>query len=409
MSKDASNWNAKTLIHRFAILSISLIITTGTAISPALPAMEKTFSNYPSSLVDMVATIQQIPAFIVLLFSSSIAKKFGMKNMIGLGLLLMGISGVLPAIFPNLWIILGLRIIFGIGIGLFNSLAITIIDNFYDGHDQSQMLGVRSSFEQIGICITNILVGALLSIGWQASFLSYSMAFIVLVIFWLIVPKVDNHTDEGIDDERKEKPKATVNSRVIGAGFMCSLMTIGMAIVSVLVPSIIVSLKIGTAQDGSFVITLFTLVSMTMGFLFGKFVSILGKFVYPLGLLCLSVGTILLNYAHSIPMIIVSIAIIGCTFPLAGNYLFSLMDVIAPKNSTALANSVLLVGSNMGTAFSPIVVKLLNGVSPMGGAQPGIGLFGVIIALMVLSAALVQIFNHKKPKIEVDERNRNRY
>ncbi|UQS87113.1 MFS transporter [Nicoliella spurrieriana] len=372
--------------------------------------MEKTFSNYPASLVDMIATIQQIPAFIVLLFSSSISKKIGMKNSIGIGLILMGVSGVLPSIIPNLWVILGLRIVFGIGIGLFNSLVITIIDDFYEGHDKSQMLGIRSSFEQIGICIINILVGLLLSISWQASFLSYSMAFLVLVIFWSIVPNV-NHEENDNDAQNKsaDHPKAKINSRVIGAAIMCSFMTMGMAIVSVLVPSIVVTLKIGTAQDGSFIITLFTLVSMVMGFLFGGFVKVLGKFVYPLGLLCLSVGTILLNYSDSLPMIIVSIAIIGCTFPLAGNYLFSLIDVIAPANSTALANSILLVGCNMGTAFSPLIVKFLGSFSPMGGKQPGIGLFGGIIGALLIAAIVVQIFNRKKPAIKVDNHHQNRF
>lgn len=124
----------------------------------------------------MVATIQQVPAFIVLLFSSQLASKYGIKRIVGIGMLLMGIAGVAPALLSNIWLVLLARLIFGIGIGIgigmTNSLAIALINLYYDGGDQAQMLGERSAFEPIGVCVINLLAGLLLSISWQASFLA---------------------------------------------------------------------------------------------------------------------------------------------------------------------------------------------------------------------------------------------
>ena len=172
MSDNQSNWDPETGLHRFRILAVSLVITAGTAISPALPTMQLTFSSYPTTLVNMVATIQQVPAFIVLLFSSQLASKYGIKRIVGIGMLLMGIAGVAPALLSNIWLVLLARLIFGIGIGMTNSLAITLINLYYDGGDQAQMLGERSAFEPIGVCVINLLAGLLLSISWQASFLA---------------------------------------------------------------------------------------------------------------------------------------------------------------------------------------------------------------------------------------------
>ncbi len=170
MSDNQSNWGPETGLHRFWILAVSLVITSGTAISPALPTMQLTFSSYPTTLVNMVATIQQVPAFIVLLFSSQLASKYGIKRIVGIGMLLMGIAGVAPALLSNIWLVLLARLIFGIG--MTNSLAIALINLYYDGGDQAQMLGERSAFEPIGVCVINLLAGLLLSISWQASFLA---------------------------------------------------------------------------------------------------------------------------------------------------------------------------------------------------------------------------------------------
>ncbi|MHA8263565.1 MFS transporter [Lactobacillaceae bacterium Melli_B3] len=389
MNQQATNWDAKTWFHRFSILSVSLVITTGTAISPALPAMEKTFANYPAWLVDMVATIQQVPAFIVLMISAQLAAKYGIKKMIGIGILLMGLSGIAPALIPNLWFILGSRIIFGIGIGLINSLAITIVNLFYSGDDQAQMLGNRGSFEQIGVCVVNIIVGLLLNISWQVSFLSYFFILIILALFWKVVPDM---SDGNVN--KKQTQKQRVNLPVILAGIFCGILTTGT--VSVMTPAIIVGQKLGSATTASFIITIFTIVGMGMGFLFGTFFKIFRRFVMPLGLLFLSIGAILMNYSTNLIMLTIAIIIASCSYPLSGTYVFNLMGKVAPKNSNALANSILLIGCNVGTAMSPIVIRGLKSVSPLNGAQPGIGLFGSITAILMVVILAYQIVIHPK-------------
>ncbi|MEJ6400905.1 MFS transporter [Nicoliella lavandulae] len=393
-NSQADNWNPKTWLHRFTILAVSLVITTGTAISPALPAMQKTFANYPSTTVDLIATIQQIPAFIVLLMSAPLAKRFGIKRMISLGILLMGISGVLPAFIPNLWFILATRIVFGIGIGLINSLAITIINILYNGDDQAQMLGNRGSFEQIGLCIVNISVGLLLNISWQASFLAYFFILIILAIFVKVVPPIDDHENQ--TNKNGQTSKETVNLPVIAAGLLCALMTTGLAIAGVMTPNIIVSNHLGTATEASIIITVFTLISMVMGFLFGTIFKVVRRFVLPLGLIFLAIGTILMNYSTSLLSVIIALVIIGCSYPLAGTYVFSLMDQLAPDNSKALANSILLVGCNVGTALSPITINFLKNISPLSGLQPGIALYGIIMAIVTICIFGFQIVNKAK-------------
>ncbi len=88
--------NPHSKIFVLAVLSVSVMITTGTAISSALPEMAKSFPNISVSQIDMIATIQQFSVMITLLLSGFISKKLGIKRTITIGLILTGVAGVFP-------------------------------------------------------------------------------------------------------------------------------------------------------------------------------------------------------------------------------------------------------------------------------------------------------------------------
>ncbi|MCO0832302.1 MFS transporter [Fructobacillus sp. W13] len=394
MSQSGQKWDPKAASHRFWILAVSLVITSGMAISPALPAMQKAFAGYPSTLVNMVATIQQVPAFIVLIFSSKLAARYGIKKIVSIGMLLMGFSGIAPAILSNIWLVLLCRIIFGIGIGMTNSLAFTLINMYYEGDDQAQMLGERSAFEPVGICIINLLAGFLVNISWQASFLAYGFILLVFLGFYKVVPEY--HMPK---KEQKKAGKAKLSWPIIWSAVFCGSLTIGMAIVNVLTPSVVVANHMGNGTTASFIITAYTLASMLMGFLFGSFFKALRRYVLLAGLACMVVGTLMMNYATNIGILVVAVAIIGFAYPLAGTYVFNTIDNRIPKEADGLANSILLIGCNVGTAFAPAIVSFLGFFSPMGGVNPGIGLYGVLVLIMAIIIAIALVGTGVKRKV----------
>lgn len=78
MSKSVPNVNSKTF--SFAILSISFMITTGTAISSSLPSMARSFPGIPIAQLDTIATVQQFTVMLFLLASGTISRKIGIKK-----------------------------------------------------------------------------------------------------------------------------------------------------------------------------------------------------------------------------------------------------------------------------------------------------------------------------------------
>ncbi|MDF7637657.1 MFS transporter [Leuconostocaceae bacterium ESL0958] len=395
MAQKESPFNPKTGLHRFWILAVSLIITSGTAISPALPMMQADFANEPNTLVNMVATIQQVPAFIVLLFSSQIASRFGIKKTIGVGMLLMGIAGVLPAALHSLWLILAARIVFGIGIGLTNSLAITLVDLYYSGDDQTRMLGNRSAFEPIGLSIVNLLAGFLLNFSWQAAFLAYAVIFVVLFGFWKVVPEY--HLEKQ-DPANKTGLGLKAIAFLVTAGITCACFTIGMTIISVLTPDIVVDKGLGDGTTASLIITAFTIAGMAMGFLFGALADRLGGLLLAVGAAMMAIGAWAVNSADNLWQLTLGAIVIGCAFPLAGTFLFSLVDKYLPQDRDALGNSILLVGCNVGTAMAPATITALNDLDHMPGLNPGITVYAWLMTAFALLALVLLLLIRRRQR-----------
>lgn len=87
-----------------------------------------------------------------------------------------GFTGVVPFFIDNYYVILISRIVFGVGVGFFNSLAITVIDLLYSGSAKTKLLGIRTSMEQLGYSLASLMMGALLLLGWRFGFLIYVWA-----------------------------------------------------------------------------------------------------------------------------------------------------------------------------------------------------------------------------------------
>ena len=381
--------NPHSKIFVLAVLSVSVMITTGTAISSALPEMAKSFPNISVSQIDMIATIQQFSVMITLLLSGFISKKLGIKRTITIGLILTGVAGVFPFFSHSFILILISRLIVGCGIGLFNSLAITIIDLFYEDPTRSQMLGFRSATEQIGVSILNTVVGLLVLINWHASFLIYLLAFPLLAFFLKVVPEPPIPLGS---DNNKQRINLPVLIMTVLLAFMVACTTA----VIIQVPNIIVTDLSKSSAVSSLIISANTLMGMVMGILFGRIYRFVKKFILPLGILFMALGSLIMVSFHSVFGVTLGAVVCGMSYPLVGSYIFSLVSVIAPKGSETLANSTLLIGANLGSFSTPLFLSELGKMNSLTThAGPFLTAFWLLIILTMI-VLIYQTFFQKK-------------
>lgn len=186
------------------------------------------------------------------------------------------------------------RLLFGVGIGLVNSLAMTLVDFVYEGADQPQMLGNRSAFEPIGLSLVNLSVGALLAISWRASFLAYALLFIVGWGFIRMVPEYRSQPQSAKGDSVQFSQRKHLKYLLVitGSALYCGLLMIGVSIVNVYTPYFVLAHHLGGGMTDSLIITVYTLTSMVIGFLFGRFFHFLRRYIFLGELFFMAVGAI---------------------------------------------------------------------------------------------------------------------
>ena len=162
----------KKLLEKVSILSLSLVLTTSFSISSALPYMFEYYRDLPKSQIELLVSLPSAGIMVTLFLNTIIERYLDERKMIITGLFILSLFGMVPFFnqaYPVLFIS---RFIFGMGVGLINAKAISIISERYQGRERIQTLGFRGSAEVVGTALVTLLVGFLLQFGWTSSFLA---------------------------------------------------------------------------------------------------------------------------------------------------------------------------------------------------------------------------------------------
>lgn len=391
----------KGKLLKISLLSASLLVASAPAINANIPAMAAAFSDIPLPMIEMLTTISSMFLMISVLTSSFIAKKIGYKQTIVLGLVIVAISGIIPAFVANFYLILISRAMLGFGIGLFNSLLVSMISFFYEGDERTSLFGIQSACEGLGGMSITFMAGQLLKVNWQAPFYAYFIALPVVILFILFVPKVKsdklldkisvNEADKSVAIKGSYLPALAYTSLIFVVGIL--YMTMGIK-----VSTLMTTEGYATASDASMVIIFLSLGSMVSGVLFGKIVKVLKQYSLILGFLLLALAMFLIGYANSAVLVIISGFIIGFAFRMVFPYLINKVNQ-SPAPNKSLATSLFLAGSNLGTFLAPygaIILENIAGGNNLRGLFYVDGMSFVILALLIF---IISVLFKQKARI----------
>ncbi|MUG43461.1 MFS transporter [Paenibacillus woosongensis] len=190
----------------FALASIPLIMTLGSSmIIPILPQISRKL-QVSSFQVSMLITVYAVVAILLVPIAGYLSDKFGRKVIIIPSLVIAGIGGALSGVASWFaegttvyWIILGGRLLQGIGAAGAFPIVLPLVGDMFDDDEQvSHSLGIIETSNTFGKVLSPIL-GALLGAWiWYVPFLAIPVlcfASLLLVIFLVKEP------------ERKEEAK----------------------------------------------------------------------------------------------------------------------------------------------------------------------------------------------------------
>ncbi|MCH9276402.1 MFS transporter [Bifidobacterium amazonense] len=385
--------NVNSLAVILPMLSISLFLTSYSVVNGVIPQLGRALSVDNTS-AELLSTTPSLTALVTLIFSPALARLFGLKKVIASGLFLVGVTAFVPMFATNFAVVMAARVLFGMGLGLYNSLAITLIQMLYSGDRRATLLGIRGATENLGQAVMTALVSVfVLAAGWKGAFVVYLFAFPVLIWFWIQVPDV--HLDKSgatdFEDETAEAnryPERT--SPVLGAFCACAaLYMVFFNAINVRFAEIAQHILNDRNFDSSVIISVGVLFAVVAGFVYGLLEKRFGDMTFLIGMGIYFLGSLLVSVCgNSFPVLVAGFFLFNIPGPILGPFLCNRIPTYAKKSAQAFWSTMIILSFHVGVFVSPLAMKAVSAIT--GSSDPAAPFpwftagFAIIIAVFVV-------------------------
>lgn len=375
---------------KFSILSISLLAMAAPAVATTIPAIMTEVPKQSASGVGLLMSVPSLAILLTIFFSPLVTKLIGTRKTVLLGLGISLFSGITPFFTDDFMIMLVSRFALGIGIGLFNSLAYSLIMINFSGEERDKMLGFQGAFSSIGSMLGSLSVGWLLQFNWHVSYLFYLIAVIPLVAFTLFGPR-DNAVSQ-VNETDKNSEKVIVNKFVLIYAIELFVIYATWMIVIFQLATLYVEKNIGTPSQASFALAINTLAGFLASLVYGKIRNKLGEYIGGVSILLGGLGIIGLNYATNFITNVLLIIFIGIFFSFINPYVFGAVASISNKVSQNVASTILLVGINLGVFVNPYTIVIINKITGNMSISHAMFVSGfIILALGIVHTIIINL------------------
>lgn len=363
------------LISKLAILSISLLLMSSPAINGSLSMIQNYF-GLSLFKTEILSTLPSLFALVTILFSSYISEFIGMKWTVIIDLLLVGIGGGLPVVYFDFNIIMFSRIILGIGLGLFNSLAVTYITLLYHGKNRARLLGLRNSFECLGQSILTILSGYFAHINIRYIFSIYFIVAPILLLFFKFVPSNKNVVKS---TTVYSKPNHFDISIILFAIFFM----INSSSLLVRFPSMAVKILNESPWISTF-LALTPIFGIFSGGVFGIVYEKLKHKIIILDLFMLVlINLIFSQMSTHIEILVLGLVLLGVLISWTIPYIFMIAE-LKTNLSSQFRNSLIVAAFNLGVLAAPFCMKFIHLLFRTKSYSVPFSVYGILTLLILL-------------------------
>ena len=372
----------KKFMEKVSILSLSLVLTTSFSISSAQSAMFAFYKDLPESWIELLVSLPSAGIMLMLILNGLVEKYLSERKMIVTGLLIFSLCGFVPLVNKAYWVIFASRLIFGMGVGLLNAKAISIISERYEGKERIQTLGLRGSAEVVGTALLTLGVSQLLHFGWEISFLVYASGLIVLVLYLLFVPygKEEKH------HEARQEGKGLTAAQwflTIGLALVAAVIVLTNVVINVRVPGLVEKSGMGSVQTAGLILSTMQLIGIAAGLSFAPLLHYFKENLLTVAGVVFGLTTIMIGLAPNLLLLSVVTIASGFVYSVSLTSIFHILSERIPSKSLNQTTSIVILGCSAGATATTFFLFLISQFSSQASF-----IFGVLGSLMVLMAVL---------------------
>jgi len=366
---------------KIVVLSMSFVLLSATAVIGILDKIRDAL-GITQTQSELLATVPSIAMLIFVILCDVVIGKIGMKKTVVAGLLLTGVSGVMPLFNDTSYVYLLIsRFMFGAGKGLIFTPSVNYISILFDEKERAKLIGYRSAVELLGQSVLTLLMGVLVVFGWSFSFIIKGLFFVIAALVAWKIPEVDaNSNKQGSTDSSNAKIPLIVFPLALFIG----VIALSGSMITVRFPALATEIM-GEDYNASIWVGIRPFLGIAAAASFGKLNALLGKKLLYLGTLLLIASQLLTgfsngNFAILVVGFLLSAFVLGWIVPV----IISTISKLTSGKQQRLSTACTLICANVGVFIMPFIVQELEIVVRSTELAAPYPVAGAIVSLLLV-------------------------
>lgn len=191
----------KTIILASCCLSLLIVSMDATIVNVAIPSIRADL-HASASQMQWVVDIYTLVLASLLMLAGAAGDRFGRRRVFQIGLVTFAIGSLLCSVAPTITMLIGARLIQGIGGSMLNPVALSIISQIFVGRvERARALGFWGAVVGISMALGPIVGGFLIdAVGWRAVFwINLPICAAAIILTAVFVPESKSATMRDID------------------------------------------------------------------------------------------------------------------------------------------------------------------------------------------------------------------
>jgi MFS family permease len=349
---EQSKERVKLAIYSFSILMMGVIAIAG--------GMGVIAQHFPGKDINALIALPSIPIIIVTIVAGKLQEYVPIKVLVVIGILCFIVGGILPAFMNDFSVILVMRVIFGVGVGLAQTLSSALVGMHFEGAERQKVMGLQTSAQMIGAAVMMFASGYLARFGgWNGTFYVHILGVLSLIVVLLFLP-MDKPLSKQKDGAPAEKVRLT--GAAIGWALTLTIFFFGGMILAQFLALYMAEHNIGDAGVAGWGTMIFAIGGFLMGLMYGKLNSAAKNATLSIGLFVGVAAYLLVGFSGNVAVTIIGSFLYGaCVSIVMASVMTATAMSVAPI-AIPLAIALTTCGQNIGSYICPYISLAVAGL-----------------------------------------------
>lgn len=205
------------LITLIGIWSISALnALPGLAVSPILGKLSVIFPNSTELDIQMLSSLPSLLIIPFILLAGKLTEKVDFIRLLQIGLGIFALSGVLYLLAGEMWQLIAISAMLGVGSGMIVPLSTGLISKYFSGAYRVKQFGLSSAITNLTLVVATVVTGYLAEINWHLPFVVYLLPIVSLVLSIYLKRSMESEGSTSLTNDKPSTKDAAVIAAEVG-------------------------------------------------------------------------------------------------------------------------------------------------------------------------------------------------